>query len=701
MTVKIIFVDLTHTGQVVSANTFPLGVSMVAAYAKAQLADEIEFEVFRYPEDLGRHLETNTPRIACFSTFSWNIHLTHEYAKRIKAASPDTVCVFGGVQFPSVTEEQHRFLETWPAADFCVEGEGELVFVELFRALKAVDFDADALKRRREPLPNTCYLVDGEMVKGEMLPRIEDLNIVPSTFADGMSDKFFDDHLIPMIQTARGCPYACTFCHEGSLYFNKTRRFAQDRVTWELDYIAERVKVPDFIITDLNFGMFEADLDTTRHLAKLQNTKEWPKFVTIATAKNHKERVIEASHLLRGALNPGAPVQSTDAQVLKNIKRKNLPIDTAIKAIANTTQTDDASSFSEIILALPGDSKRAHFRSNFEIIETGISLLRNYQFMLLPGTEAATKESREKFAIQTRFRVKPMNFGVYEFRGESFLSAEIEEICIGNKTMTYEDYRSCRALDLTVEVFNNNGIFFDLLEFLVRRGVSRADFLKTVHDRAVGGDGVISDLYEDFRREEEKNLWEDEAALAAFVQKPGVIERYLEGEFGTNEIYKYRARAVFEQMEVLHEVAFAAARSLLSERGLDQAAAAYLTELARFSLARKRDFLDTERSEPARFHFDFVRLAESNFTIDPFELRRPEGVDLEIRHTDRQRRVIDGYLRQFGRTPIGLGRILNRAHISTMYRRAHYESEAARDGFQLPPLAVPSNGRAGADLTPR
>ncbi len=33
MAVKISFADLTHTGQKVHANVFPLGISMVAAYS--------------------------------------------------------------------------------------------------------------------------------------------------------------------------------------------------------------------------------------------------------------------------------------------------------------------------------------------------------------------------------------------------------------------------------------------------------------------------------------------------------------------------------------------------------------------------------------------------------------------------------------------------------------------------------------------
>src|SRR3990172_12542392 len=45
--IKVSFADLTHTGQLVATNAFPLGISMVAAYARKELGAEIEFEIFR------------------------------------------------------------------------------------------------------------------------------------------------------------------------------------------------------------------------------------------------------------------------------------------------------------------------------------------------------------------------------------------------------------------------------------------------------------------------------------------------------------------------------------------------------------------------------------------------------------------------------------------------------------------------------
>ena len=57
MATKISFADLSHTGQIVAANTIPLGVAYVATYAKDKIKDDIDVEIFRYPDDLSNYLD--------------------------------------------------------------------------------------------------------------------------------------------------------------------------------------------------------------------------------------------------------------------------------------------------------------------------------------------------------------------------------------------------------------------------------------------------------------------------------------------------------------------------------------------------------------------------------------------------------------------------------------------------------------------
>ena len=91
----------------------------MAAYADQELSDEINFEIFKYPDDFDSYLTLGFPQIACFSSYSWAVQLNYEYARKIKMASPNTTIVFGGPNFPSVRDEQQEFLGT-PKDQFSV-----------------------------------------------------------------------------------------------------------------------------------------------------------------------------------------------------------------------------------------------------------------------------------------------------------------------------------------------------------------------------------------------------------------------------------------------------------------------------------------------------------------------------------------------------------------------------------------------------
>ncbi len=332
---------------------------------------------------------------------------------------------------------------------------------------------------------------------------------------------------------------------------------------------------------------------------------------------------------------------------------------------------------SEVIMCLPGDTRIAHFKSVFDMVDMCITLLRNHQFMLLESSEAATKEGRKEFGMDTRYRVQPRCIGTYTIRSSTFICAETEEICVANNTMDYSDHQECRDLNLSVEIFINDAIFDDLLQLLDRNKVLRSVFLKEVNEQSVNGEGVISGLYKEFRKEEKKNLWKGQAELEAFFKQHGVIDRYVSGEHGFNELYTYRAIAIFQHIEEVHEIAFGVATDILKEKGsLTDILKSYLEEVHQFSLLCKRDFLNTNTVQ-GRFKFDFVRLANSNFTLNYTEVYNTEGFEVELFHTDWQKELIEGLVRQYGKSLVGLARFFSRAQISALYRSTRYKETAS------------------------
>ena len=76
-----------------------------------------------------------------------------------------------------------------------------------------------------------------------------------------MLAKFFDGKLTPFIETNRGCPFKCSFCHTGADYFHKLNKFSQDRVKAEIEYVGK--KAGALGITNLHLadviGMYPQD----------------------------------------------------------------------------------------------------------------------------------------------------------------------------------------------------------------------------------------------------------------------------------------------------------------------------------------------------------------------------------------------------------------------------------------------------------
>jgi hypothetical protein len=297
--------------------------------------------------------------------------------------------------------------------------------------------------------------------------------------------------------------------------------------------------------------------------------------------------------------------------------------------------------------------------------------------IMLPGTEAESRESRERFGLITRHRVLPRCSGGYEILGTTQAVTEIEEIVVACASLPFEDYLHCRELSFSLEIFHNSGIFHELRRFLGQSGIGASQFLFEAHALATRPDSGLRELYDGYMRENQEKLWERREDLEAFLARPGVIERITSGELYANELYKYKVLAFFWRQPLLHRTAFLAGRRLLQGAGtLDAAAEDYLDELERFSLLRKADVNDLERDGTHRFHYDFVALEQAHFQADPARYRVPEGRSFRVFHSDAQKRLIEQYRHQYGTNTAGLGLMLIRAHVKNLYRLADYAAQS-------------------------
>ena len=418
--------DLTHTVNGISANTFPLGSSYVFAYAKSKLGHLFDFDLFKFPDDLSNAINCSPPTVLCFSAYSWNLEISYKFAEVCKKKYPRTIVLFGGPNFPTEEQEKIKFLKSRPAIDFFIELEGEYGVEDTLLKLFENDFEALKLKNKLVSIVNTTYIAGNQLISGPQ-DRIQNVNDLPSPYLSGALDKFFGTGLIPMLETTRGCPFTCAYCADGLKVKSKIYRYESSRTEAELNYIAKKVvntSMDDLVITDLNFGMYKEDLVTASYIAEIQKSFSYPKRISAASGKNVPKRITEVASMIKG-WSPGGSIQSSDKDVLKAVKRANLSLDAYKQVIVYLNNLEEAKSETEIILALPNDTKAKHFDSIRFAIENQVKSLRIFQAIMLVGTEMASPDYRSKYGLQTSFRILPGTVGLYDICGEQHAAPEV------------------------------------------------------------------------------------------------------------------------------------------------------------------------------------------------------------------------------------------------------------------------------------
>ena len=76
----------------------------------------------------------------------------------------------------------------------------------------------------------------------------------------------------------------------------------------------------------------------------------------------------------------------------------------------------------------------------FDMIDAGANVVRSHQLLMLPDSDMDTRDYRKKYGMETRYRLQPKCFGNYDLYGESFPCAAIDELCVINKTLSFENY---------------------------------------------------------------------------------------------------------------------------------------------------------------------------------------------------------------------------------------------------------------------
>jgi len=667
--------DLTYTTVSVANEAFPLNIGYVGAYCRKVFGNNVDLQLFKYIDDLEHAIRVAPPEILALSNYPWNHQLGIELFSWINRLCPNTLTVMGGSNIPHEAEEQNLFLQNRTCIDAYVYLEGELGFAALVGTVLGVDENRRREAIYEQPIDGCLYInPNDEFIRGSVIKRQRALDEFPSPYLTGLMDPFFDGRLSPMIETNRGCPFQCTFCHEGHSLYSKVNFFSMERVKGELQYIADHVPptVHNLMFSDPNFAMYPRDSEICEIISGYQKEKGWPKDIFASTGKNKKDRIANALDKLNGAMQMWLSVQSMDYSVLENIKRDNIHL-SDMMGIQATLRQQETSSKSEIILGLPGETLESHLSSLSKLVNAGIDSIAAYQMMLLHGTEMNSPMERERWNFTTRFRVLPRDFGKLSMAGKNVV--EVEEIVVATKDLSFENYVQARQLHFIVSIIYNGKAFAALFKLLTQLKIDTYPLLETALQHFNEAPEVVRDLAAEFGKETRGELWDSAKVLQNFYANDDNYEKLVAGKYGANLLQKYTAISLIMAAEAWANYIFDIVTPMVEEnesivsKEAIQSLRTYCTSrvINLFGLDRR----DQRITKVLTHDIDAWQNDLDATSIEDYRLTVPTTYDFVVSASQYQ--ITEEYLDRFGRTHQGIGKALTKLNITKLWRHCVLE----------------------------
>lgn len=325
------------------------------------LMEEIDF-----PDEDGLLKEAEKADLVAISTLSATHPRGQELAELISCELGIPVA-FGG---PHVTFSDPE--EAMGDADYLIRHEAEFAFPLLVEALEE--------KRDLKDVPNLTYLdPNGEIVENPVakeLPNINDFPFPDFSLIRGWRNSF----MMPM-ETARGCPYNCTFCCVHKM-FPKVRFRDPESVVEEI----KKTNPRSVFFCDDNFAI---DIDRSKEilslmLQKMDRIPRWGAQVRASVAKDEE--------WLRLAKRTGCQflcigLESVNAESLKEMhKRQTLEeIEECMAAFRERRMIQAI--HGSFVVGFDSDDKKTAMETADWARSQGIHSIQIWVLAPLPGTE--------------------------------------------------------------------------------------------------------------------------------------------------------------------------------------------------------------------------------------------------------------------------------------------------------------------------
>ncbi len=566
--IKIHLLDLAHTYSVDDpAMLVPLGLGYLKAYLVQEMGDEVDVKIFKHPEKALAAAAEDRPDIIGFANYVWNRQLNLKVGRYLKSQLPDTLFIAGGPNIDIDEEGQTSFLKKFDFLDFVITHSGEEPLKELVEWWKTD-------RRNTDALPQNMVWLEGDTLRATS-ERAGKKHVegIPSPYLGGHLDEFLDMGMIPLFETNRGCPFQCTFCAWGMSAQNLVRQFEADTVFQEIDYVGDRSNAVYWIVCDANFGMLKRDVEIAKAIRAVKDRKGLPHKCHVWLAKNVTDRNLEIGGILDDMVVPVMAVQSMDEEVLTNIKRGNISLDT-YAAYQQKFHDKGSVTYSDVIIPLPGETLKSHLDGIDKLFQMGVDRIHNHNMWLLPGSEINSKETWEKFGFRTRRRLIHGDEGIYKApSGDEIRVFEYEHSLRETTTISEEDMFYLRKYHFVLDFCWTQNVYKPLLQFCMHKGISPNIVLGRLididSDSTISDDGVQSrliGLWKDFDALSRDEWFDTDEEIEAYFAKEENFQRLLDQEF--EKLHILFSILIFKDFKDDFDAAIRdIAKSLLPEEG--------------------------------------------------------------------------------------------------------------------------------------
>jgi radical SAM superfamily enzyme YgiQ (UPF0313 family) len=331
------------------------------------------------------HIPEDTEVIGISGMFSQEWPYTKQVVEAIRRRFSQTLIVAGGEHFTALPLFT---LETCPAIDLCVLGEGEEAIVEIAdRVDKGSSLDelrGIAIRRGGTPvlMPPRARIRDVD----DIPPPAWDLTPIGNYLDRGLSFGVNRGRSIPMLAT-RGCPYQCTFCSSPSMW--TTRYVARDpaKVLDEIQGYIDSYKAENIDFYDLT-----AIVKKEWILAFCRKIEERGMKFTWQLPSGTRSEALDGevcAALYRAGCRDIAYAPESGSSVTLKLVKKRLHLDKMMVSMRAAVK-EGMHVQAHIVFGFPGETRNEAWRSIILLARmalAGAHHMRIFTFTPYPGSE--------------------------------------------------------------------------------------------------------------------------------------------------------------------------------------------------------------------------------------------------------------------------------------------------------------------------